>query len=378
MAVLTAYHALDMRTNREMAIVDDPATTYAIGPQSFNSFNGTQTVTIWANGILQLGGKPTQAMITAVGTGSLGTFYIGDIAPPVSLTSLRAAIGAAPADDFRSVFELLLSGDDQITGSASADWLHGFGGHDRIDGGAGNDVLNGGGGNDTLIGGPGFDRLDGGAGEDTADYSALKGALKVKLDGSTFVTVKLDGKNEDKIRSIENVAGGAGKDKIVGDGLGNQLSGNGGNDVLKGKGGGDSLFGGGGKDKLNGGNGSDYLYGGAGNDILKGGAGRDHFVFDTTLNAKTNVDTIKDFKPGTDAIFLSRDVFTALQTLGKMSADHFATGKAADANDHIIYKPKSGKIFYDQDGSGTTYDAVLFAKVKAGLNLSASDFQIVA
>jgi Ca2+-binding RTX toxin-like protein len=381
MAVLTAYVALDMRANREMAIIDDPATTFAIGSLSFNSFNGNQTVTFWADGIVQQNDKPTEAMISAVGgfvTGSHATFYLHDVAPTVALTSLRAAIDAAPLDDFSSVFGLFLGGDDQITGSGSADWLHGFAGNDRIDGGDGNDVLNGGDGNDSLIGGQGLDRLDGGAGIDTADYSATLGSIKVKLDGGKSVTVRLDGNSEDEIRNVESVTGGGGNDRIVGDGLGNQLSGNGGDDVVKGKGGGDSLLGGSGNDKLNGGGGVDHLYGGEGNDILKGGGGRDHFVFDTALGTATNVDTIKDFKPGVDDIFLSRDVFTSLQTLGKMSTAHFATGKAADADDYIIYKPNSGKVLYDQDGDGAAYGAVLFAKVGPGLALGAGDFYVTA
>ena len=381
MAVFTAYATLDMRANREMAIVDDPATTFAIGIQSFNSFNGNQTVTFWADGIVQQSDKPTQAMINAVGgfvTGSSPTFYLKDVAPTVSLASLRAAIDAAPLDDFSSAFGLFLGGNDQITGSESADWLHGFAGNDRVDGDAGNDVLNGGDGNDSLVGGEGFDQLDGGAGIDTADYSATQGSLKVKLDGGKSVTVKLDGNSEDTIENVENVTGGSGNDRIVGDGVGNQLSGDGGNDVVKGKGGRDSLLGGSGDDKLNGGGGVDHLYGGEGNDILKGGGGRDQFVFDTALDAATNVDTIKGFKPGVDDIFLSRGAFTALQTLGKMSADHLAIGKAADADDYIICKPNSGKVFCDQDGAGTAYGPVLFAKVGPGLDLSAADFYVTA
>jgi Ca2+-binding RTX toxin-like protein len=138
------------------------------------------------------------------------------------------------------------------------------------------------------------------------------------------------------------------------------------------------VLGGSGNDKLNGGGGIDHLYGGEGNDILKGKGGADYFVFDTALDAATNVDKIKDFKPGSDGIFLSQDVFTALQTLGKLSADHFAIGKPADADDYVIYKQNSGKMLYDQDGSGTAYGAVLFAKASPGLALDAGDFYVTA
>jgi len=58
---------------------------------------------------------------------------------------------------------LVLNGNDQVSGSAFADYLAG---------GAGADVLSGFGGDDTLIGNDGNDVLNGGGGVDTASYGA--------------------------------------------------------------------------------------------------------------------------------------------------------------------------------------------------------------
>ncbi|MCP4386116.1 MAG: hypothetical protein GY798_32705 [Hyphomicrobiales bacterium] len=108
-------------------------------------------------------------------------------------------------------------------------------------------------------------------------------------------------------------------------------------DVIDGSGGGDRLYGRGRSDKLSGGDGDDVLIGGpgkdrlagqAGNDQLSGGGGRDHFVFDTVLGngkAQAGVDTITDFKPGSDTIRLDDDVFAAVGD--KLGRGEFHRGK---------------------------------------------------
>jgi Ca2+-binding RTX toxin-like protein len=114
-----------------------------------------------------------------------------------------------------------------------------------------------------------------------------------------------------------------------------------------------------GANTLNGGDGNDFLYGGLGNDTLTGGAGADHFVFNTTLNATTNKDTITDFVSGTDKIDLENAVMTALgSTTGTLSVNQFWQGagvvKGHDADDRIVYNTTSGALYYDADGSGNT------------------------
>jgi len=122
------------------------------------------------------------------------------------------------------------------------------------------------------------------------------------------------------------------------------------NDQIWGFGGNDAISGGAGNDKLAGGDGNDTLIGGQGNDTLIGGTGKDIFVFNTALG-NTNIDAIIDFEVGTDKIQLNKSIFTAL---GANLNTGFVSGSAATAStDRIIYDKSSGKLFYDDDGSGT-------------------------
>jgi Ca2+-binding RTX toxin-like protein len=109
---------------------------------------------------------------------------------------------------------------------------------------------------------------------------------------------------------------------------------------------------------------SDTLIGLAGNDTLTGGAGADRFVFNTALNAGTNVDTITDFSSGTDRILLDHLILTALTT-GNLAAASFvaeAGATAHDGNDYLLYDTTTGDLSYDADGTGAQA-AVLFANL---------------
>src|SRR4051812_12743413 len=72
--------------------------------------------------------------------------------------------------------------------------------------------------------------------------------------------------------------------------------GNGANDRIVAGDGPNSINGGAGNDTINGNRGDDLIFGGAGNDRLTGGMEDDSFVFHTALDARTNVDTITDFR----------------------------------------------------------------------------------
>jgi Ca2+-binding RTX toxin-like protein len=149
---------------------------------------------------------------------------------------------------------------DRITGSESAN---------VIDGGAGNDVLAGLGGDDTLRGGLDADRLDGGLGNDlldggadpgygpnidTADYSARGEDLTIDLTNGSDLTAAGE---RDRFAHIDNVEGGSGDDRIIGDDNPNTLLGNAGDDTLIGNGGNDVFDGGAGADAYHGGGGRD-------------------------------------------------------------------------------------------------------------------------
>jgi serralysin len=256
------------------------------------------------------------------------------------------------------------SGDDTLVGLAADDFLAGTDGNDTIDGAAGNDTLYGGNGvdtmaggdgDDTLSGGIGADILNGGAGTDTIAFTDQFGAVVLTLNGNINATATVGGLADDKFKGFENAVGGQGADQLTGDGVANLLSGVNGNDVLDGAGG------------------NDTLRGGFGNDMITGGGGRDTFVFDTTPNTATNMDTITDFNAANETIQLTPFPFTALAT-GALAASAFHVGAAAhDADDRIIYNSATGALLYDADGTGGTA-AVQFAQLSSGLALSEANF----
>jgi Ca2+-binding RTX toxin-like protein len=155
----------------------------------------------------------------------------------------------------------------------------------------------------------------------------------------------------------------------------------GGNDLFNGAGGSSGgVNGGNGNDRLIGGAHGDKLDGGNGNDTLTGGGGADKFIFDTTPDSTTNFDTITDFKPAQhDKIDLSQGTYTALSTLGTLSAADFHIGTTAQTtNQHILYNPTNGFLFYDQDGSGAFYSPIHFATLTGHPNIHNTDFVVIA
>ena len=158
----------------------------------------------------------------------------------------------------------------------------------------------------------------------------------------------------------------------------------GGDDKVAGLGGNDDIKGGKDNDTLKGGLGDDWLNGGFGKNKLNGGDGYDAFVFDTKLGkgkdapegAKFSYSIIKDFEVGADLVLLSQKIFKGLDT-GPLDPSQFENGKKASGDDAtVLYHKKSGKIAYDKDGSGGK-DAVVFAKVDKGTDLSADDFLVI-
>jgi hypothetical protein len=120
------------------------------------------------------------------------------------------------------------------------------------------------------------------------------------------------------------------------------------------------------------------VHGGDGNDTLIAGPHKDQFVFDTTLNAATNVDRVKHFDPGTDKFILDQTFFPALSGLGTLTGAEFHKGAHAhDLDDRIIYNKHTGALLYDSNGSGNGGE-VQFGKLDTGLHLHANDFVVIA
>jgi Ca2+-binding RTX toxin-like protein len=167
-----------------------------------------------------------------------------------------------------------------------------------------------------------------------------------------------------------------GHDRVDGTNLADAITGWNGNDTVYGGGGSDSVEGHNGKDVLYGGGGADTLRGGNGQDTLFGGKGADVFLFDESLGLAHH-DVIRDFKPGVDEFRLDNELFTQIGPVDALAAESFRTGSAAlDGDDRIIYQKSTGWVFYDLDGSGAA-EKVAFARVKAGLTLTASDFVVI-
>jgi Ca2+-binding RTX toxin-like protein len=312
------------------------------------------------------------------------------------------------------------TGNDWVVGTTGRDTLIGGAGNDRLSGDGGNDTLNGGTGNDVLVGGGGNDTMDGGDGADvyvirlaqgsdlindtgssgadllklfstdTAGFGLFRdGAdLKIRQTGSTDITTvknfwssansttagngyieSIELKNVDTNKSMGVYSAALG------------MTGGTGNDWVVGTTGRDTLIGGAGNDRLSGDGGNDTLNGGTGNDTLYGGSGADEFVFNTTLNATTNLDTIKDFASGTDKIVLDDDVFKKFAGKTSISSSNLKIGaQAADSNDYLIYNTSNDTLYYDADGSASNYGLVAVAKIElvGTAAPTATDFQVIA
>ena len=253
-----------------------------------------------------------------------------------------------------NVENLTLIGGSAIngTGNAQSNVLLGNSANNILSGGAGNDTLNGGAGADTMLGGLGNDTY--------------------VVDVSTDVITENANEGTDTVQSSITHTLGTNVENLY---LSGTTAINGTGNILN-----NVLVGNTGANTLSGGAGNDTLYGGLGNDILSGGAGNDVFLFNTTLNATTNKDSISDFISGQDKIYLDKDIFTTLTTVGTLNAAYFrasATGAAGDANDYILYNTTSGALLYDADGNGQGV-AVQFATLTTKPAITANDFMIAA
>ncbi|MFT4183274.1 MAG: VWA domain-containing protein [Rhizobium sp.] len=224
-----------------------------------------------------------------------------------------------------NVENLTLLGTDAIngTGNALANMIVGNRGNNILDGGAGADKLIGGIGNDTYI-------VDNAG--DTVTESAGGGVDTVKSSVSHTLAA-----------NVENlVLTGTAAINGIGNSLANTITGN------------------------------------AASNILTGGAGADAFVFNTAPKS-TNIDHITDFVAKDDVIHLENAIFTALTQTGTLADTAFyanATGTAHNTSDRIVYDTATGKLYYDQDGTGSAA-AVQFAVLDTKPTITHDDFFVV-
>ncbi len=221
----------------------------------------------------------------------------------------------------------------------------------------GNNIANfvtGNDGGNILIGGGSVDTLTGNGGNDSyfVDLAADR-IVEVDLEGTdnvnTSVSYALEAGDSIETLRTDNAAGTTAID-LTGNEINNFVTGN---------------------------NGANRINGRSGNDTLRGNGDADTFVFNTALNAATNVDTIADFQVGVDEFLLENSgIFTGV-VAGTLNEDAFHIGAAAaDAEDRIIYNSATGVLSFDADGNGSGV-AIRFAQVSAGLALTNADFVAV-
>ena len=236
---------------------------------------------------------------------------------------------------------------DVLTGNSMANTLAGGDGDDTIRGGAGDDILMGGLGNNVLIGGTGFD---------TASYADATSGVTVTLLDSPTLPKPAD-RHGDYFQSIEALEGSQFDDTLKAGAVGVHLSGGYGNDTLVG------------------GAGADTLFGGQGNDTLTGGAGADIFQLISRDDFDMS-DTFTDFTPGTDKIQINPIYFDIEGGIKGTTLPEkaFSIGThATNPDQHFIFNPADGTLFYDRDGSGLTSPYML-AHLVGVTTLSYTDF----
>ncbi|MFM5981867.1 MAG: hypothetical protein ACKO9I_15125 [Sphaerospermopsis kisseleviana] len=319
------------------------------------------------------GGIGVDSLIGGNGNDTYVVDGLGDVVIENANEGIDAVISSISYTLGNNLETLILTGQNNLNGTGNDlnNTLFGNDGNNVLDGGlgddtiygqAGNDTLIGGEGNDTLIGGTGADSLIGGVGKDTYVVDELGDVVIENANEGidtvvSFISYHL-GDHLERLSLIgENNINGAGND------LNNAMLGNDGNNFLDG---------GRGDDNLSGQGGNDTLIGGEGNDTLTGGVGMDAFRF-TGLNG--GIDTITDFKSGTDQIQIDSNGFTGL-AIGQLSAEAFTSGagvtSATSSTHRFIFNTTNGDLFFDADGDGAEA-SVKIATLSNSASLSHSD-----
>jgi Ca2+-binding RTX toxin-like protein len=323
------------------------------GNDTLDGNGGRDHLSGWTGNDTLVGGEGADVLDGGWGIDT-ASYLDSGVGVVVSLQTGLGGGGTAAGDGLFGIENLTGSfHDDALTGDDGANTLRGSWGNDVLWAGDGADDLYGEAGNDTLTGASGVDRMYGGRDNDMyyvdnaldeVHEAGGEGLDVVRTSTNYVLTEAAD------VETLETIyyAGTTGF-SLTGNSTGNLVRGN---------------------------HGANTLNGGGGNDELIGLAGNDSFLFDTPLNAATNVDVLSDFNVADDRIVLDDAIF-ALFATGGLAAERFVVGPAAvDASDNIIYNPVTGAISYDVDANGAAV-AVQFARVTPGLPLSHLDFVIV-
>jgi Ca2+-binding RTX toxin-like protein len=290
-----------------------------------------------------------------------------------------------------------------IRGGAAANVIDGAGGADTMAGGAGDDVYVVDSAGDVVV-------EASGAGMDVVSSAAsftLQGSYveNLRLTGSTAVTAtgnllanRLTGNAADNVLNglagADTMAGGGGDDRYHVDSAGDLVVEAGGRGIdlvfssvsyslrdqfaerltLTGaaaiNGTGNQL-----DNRIVGNGAANVLGGGLGKDELTGGAGADAFVFNAPLTA-ANADVVADFASGVDKIRLENAIFKGLAA-GALGVGVFHVGATAhDLDDRVMYDRASGRLLFDDDGTGA-HAAKLVATLQGAPSLAYTDIAVI-
>jgi Ca2+-binding RTX toxin-like protein len=152
------------------------------------------------------------------------------------------------------------------------------------------------------------------------------------------------------------------------------------NDLLNGTSSNETIYGLAANDTINAGAGNDIIFGGAGTDNLFGGAGRDAFAYNSPTEG---FDKINDFVVSDDLFGISRTGFGGntvfgSDPVGTLDATRFGIGTAATtASQRFVYNARSGTLFFDADGNGTTSTQVRIAQLVGIPALTTNNFTLI-
>ena len=256
--------------------------------------------------------------------------------------------------NYKNIKRLDISGtvyDDYILGSNGNDTLSGGGsGNDTIDGGNGNDTIF-----NTLLGGvegdkgnsSGNNRIDGGNGDDLliVNYMNAREGIISTINPTTNSGSITAGTSSISYKNIEQLY-------ITGTDYDDNIVGSNGNDTLVGS------FS------------TSYA-----NDTLTGGNGSDTFILNTLYSG--GVDHLYDFDLTNDIIEVSIDS-NGEPSPRPLLASQFTLGISATTSDQLfIYNKSTGALFFDGDGSGSTFSQNQVAQFLPGLLLTNKNFVVV-
>ncbi len=277
------------------------------------------------------------------------------------------AAGAIFSDGGADFIQIVGDLGSTVQSGAGNDTIYGGTGGDEIFGQDGNDRVYSGGGSPSIIHpGAGSNIVYGHTG-DVLDYSDLTSGAYIEL-GARFVTHD-NGAATDYIDGVNNAVGTDFDDRIYGTAAGHAtLDGRDGNDVIYAIGPNDTLRGGAGDDWLVAGGGA-TMYG-------QGGANRFYIV-----NFAAAGDVIGDFVSGTDKLYLREATDFGSYTAGQNVFVAQGTGASdaifgAHASQGFAFNASSGELWFDKDGSGGSFSAVLVATLVGVPSLSANDIVI--